>query len=125
MGQFMNHQVDPRIIFAAERTLLAWIRTGLSLMGFGFVVARFSLLMHEMGILIDEVRTPGFSLWIGFTLVILGVLVNIFAGYAYSKNMQRLVNNTPIEIKHWPMGRVVSLVLALAGLIMASYLLLI
>ena len=34
---------DPRILFAAERTLLAWVRTGLVMMGFGFVVARFGL----------------------------------------------------------------------------------
>ena len=33
--------LDPRIYFAAERTLLAWVRTGLAMMGFGFVVARF------------------------------------------------------------------------------------
>lgn len=32
---------DPRVPLAAERTLLAWLRTGLALMGFGFVVARF------------------------------------------------------------------------------------
>jgi putative membrane protein len=31
---------------AAERTLLAWIRTGLALMGFGFVVARFGLFLQ-------------------------------------------------------------------------------
>jgi uncharacterized membrane protein YidH (DUF202 family) len=35
--------LDPRVYFAAERTLLAWVRTGLALMGFGFVVARFPL----------------------------------------------------------------------------------
>ncbi len=34
-------EIDPRVVFAAERTLLVWIRTGLSLIGFGFVVARF------------------------------------------------------------------------------------
>jgi len=32
---------DPRVFFAAERTLLAWLRTGLTIMAFGFVVARF------------------------------------------------------------------------------------
>lgn len=32
---------DPRIYFAAERTLLSWIRTGIAVMGFGFIVGRF------------------------------------------------------------------------------------
>jgi len=36
---------DPRVRLAGERTLLAWIRTGLALMGFGFVVARFGLFL--------------------------------------------------------------------------------
>jgi putative membrane protein len=31
---------DPRIYFAAERTLLAWVRTGIAVVGLGFVVAR-------------------------------------------------------------------------------------
>ena len=39
---------DPRIYFAAERTFLAWIRTGLGLMGVGFAVARFGLFLREM-----------------------------------------------------------------------------
>ena len=39
---------DPRVRFAAERTLLAWVRTGVALMGFGFVVARFGLFLREL-----------------------------------------------------------------------------
>ncbi len=39
---------DPRIYFAAERTFLAWIRTGLGLMGVGFAVSRFGLFLREM-----------------------------------------------------------------------------
>ena len=37
---------DPRVFFAAERTLLAWVRTGLTIMAFGFVVARFGLFLR-------------------------------------------------------------------------------
>ena len=37
---------DPRVYFAAERTLLAWIRTGLTVMAFGFLVARFGLFLR-------------------------------------------------------------------------------
>jgi putative membrane protein len=37
---------DPRVFFAAERTLLAWLRTGLTVIGLGFVVARFGLFLR-------------------------------------------------------------------------------
>ncbi|MBX9584797.1 MAG: DUF202 domain-containing protein, partial [Gemmataceae bacterium] len=37
---------DPRVFFAAERTLLAWVRTGIGLVGLGFVVARFGLFLR-------------------------------------------------------------------------------
>lgn len=36
---------------ASERTLLAWVRTGLALMGFGFVVARFGMFLGERPVL--------------------------------------------------------------------------
>jgi putative membrane protein len=40
------NEPDPRVFFAAERTLLAWLRTGLTVMGLGFVVARFGLFLR-------------------------------------------------------------------------------
>ena len=43
-------QQDPRVYFAAERTFLAWIRTGLGLMGVGFAVSRFGLFLREFGV---------------------------------------------------------------------------
>ena len=67
---------------AAERTLLAWIRTGLALMGFGFVVARFGLFLQELQVAqhILPPRSYGLSLWFGTALIALGVIVNILAG---------------------------------------------
>jgi putative membrane protein len=44
----MRQRGDLRDYLAAERTLLPWIRTGLALMGFGFVVARFGLFLQEL-----------------------------------------------------------------------------
>ncbi len=61
---------DPRIYMAAERTLLAWIRTGLALMGFGFVVARFGLFLREMeAVGRSPVTRTAFSVWFGTALV--------------------------------------------------------
>jgi hypothetical protein len=39
---------DPRVYFAAERTFLAWIRTGLGLIGIGFAVSRFGLFFRQL-----------------------------------------------------------------------------
>ncbi len=72
---------DPRLYFAAERTLLAWIRTGLALMGFGFIVARFGLTLLELAELHQEKASSqtNYSLWVGVALVIVGVVITAAA----------------------------------------------
>jgi len=44
----LRRRADLRDYLAAERTLLAWVRTGLALMGLGFVVARFGLFVQQL-----------------------------------------------------------------------------
>src|SRR5579863_5945602 len=77
---------------AAERTLLAWIRTGLALMGFGFVVARFGIFLQEFQtIQHTTVAQPyGSSLWFGTALIAVGVIVNIFAGWHHVRLVRQL-----------------------------------
>ena len=79
-------QKDPHVFLAAERTLLAWIRTGLALMGFGFVVARFGLFLREVQAVEHQgqVAPPTLSLWFGTALVLMGVVVNIAAAINHS-----------------------------------------
>jgi putative membrane protein len=60
---------DPRVFFAAERTLLAWVRTGLTVMGLGFVVARFGLFLRMLR------RDPDASPHLGSTLIGVGLLL--------------------------------------------------
>lgn len=66
-----NTQGDPRVYFAAERTLLAWLRTGLAVVGLGFIVARFGLFLRLMRGTVDVAPHWG-STVIGVGLVTLG-----------------------------------------------------
>jgi inner membrane protein YidH len=115
---------DPRVYFAAERTFLAWIRTGLALMGFGFVVARFGLFLRELSMQQSQQpgRATGPSLWLGTGLVVVGVIVNISAVVTHIREVKLLRTGA------WVAGRTsgpavaLALLLSLAGIGLAAYL---
>lgn len=115
---------DPRDYFAAERTLLAWVRTGLAMMGFGFVVARFGLFLRELAAtgLQHESGHVGLSLWFGTGLVVLGVVVTFGSAVMHQRTVGRLARGEPLVFAKISLGVIVAWTLALLGLAMASYL---
>jgi putative membrane protein len=119
-----DEALDPRVYFAAERTLLAWVRTGLAMMGFGFVVARFGLFLRELAAVRDvsSHHSSGLSLWVGTTLVILGIAVNVAAAIKHWYTVRRLERGQPLRFRPWSLGMVVALLLGLLGLLTATYL---
>jgi len=77
----------PNDYLAAERTFLAWIRTGLALMGLGFVVARFGFFPQafETGQPNFQPRPYGPWFWFGTALIVLGVSVNVVCAWSHMR----------------------------------------
>jgi putative membrane protein len=113
---------DPRVRFAAERTLLAWVRTGVAMMGFGFVVARFGWFLREFAAQQQPAASSGWSLALGTGLIVLGVAVNAVAGIGHARFLRRHDRGEPYVAPAWSLGIVVSVLLAVLGIGMAAYL---
>lgn len=109
---------------AAERTLLAWIRTGLALMGFGFVLARFAVMLGELHLMqnVQPLQSSGFSLWSGTGLIAVGVIVNVFAGWHHLRMVRAL--DRGIRMSQYPtiMAVGIAFFMGLIGVAMAVYL---
>jgi putative membrane protein len=87
-----NAESDPRIYFAAERTLLAWIRTGLALMGFGFAIARFGLYLRQPQFVSGSVPTASRigSPFTGVALMTIGIVSIILSTAHYTMTIRKL-----------------------------------
>ena len=77
---------DPRVLLAADRTLLAWIRTALALIGFGFLLARLAMLGEGVpGTTLD----PGTSRVVGSVMLVCGLVVNVASAVWYARFVRR------------------------------------
>jgi putative membrane protein len=107
---------------ANERTFLAWVRTGVATIVFGFAIGRFSIALREFMKVqgYGAGSTPGLTSWLGMVSTVGGVLL-ILAGLSrYRKTRAQLDSNT-----FEPAGYVIDVVsylLGLFGLVLAGYL---
>ena len=86
-----------RVHMANERTFLAWIRTSISIMAFGFVVEKFSLFVKQMAYYLGKEAAPpppGYSSVIGIILVGLGVVMGVLAFVRYKAVERQIEEDT-------------------------------
>jgi putative membrane protein len=106
---------------ANERTFLAWVRTGIATIVFGFAIGRFSIALREfLKMQGYSSATPGLTTWLGIISTVGGVLLILAGLNRYRKTKAQLDSNT-----FEPAGFVIDLVsylLAIFGLVLAGYL---
>jgi putative membrane protein len=117
-------EIDSRIYMAAERTFLAWIRTGIALMGFGFVVARFGLFMRELTLAGTDQHpaSPSFSLPIGIGLISFGIVVNVVSVVRHRRYIAAIDRNDFRSAFGSTFAIWIALLLAFSGFAMTIYL---
>jgi putative membrane protein len=107
---------------ANERTLLAWSRTAVAIMALGFVVARFGLLIRELGPGQPQRLPTGTSTVFGVVLVLLGTALLVLGTVRYLRVGEAIQNRA----FRWSPGLGLALggLLLLTGLVLAIYLIL-
>ncbi len=108
---------------ANERTFLAWVRTSIALMGFGFVIVKFSLFLKELSLLLETRGVPskGYSSIVGVIMVAIGVIIILLAFLQYKKNDNQIKNNYFAPSSK--LALLVTFILIIGGIFLIFYLL--
>jgi len=96
-------------------------------MGFGFVVARFGLFLQQVEFIqhTSVGASPGFSLWFGTALIVVGVFVNLYSGWHHAILVKRLQRGEVTQAHPGFQIVIVAALLVGVGSAMAVYLVLV
>jgi putative membrane protein len=110
---------DPRVVLALERTTLAWTRTSLAVMGFGFVVGRLGVFLNELH---PAAPTSGRGQWIGLAIVLFGGVLQVVALATHATSVRRLRSTGLLPLRTMSPALIVSACLGALALVVAAYL---
>jgi putative membrane protein len=113
-----NELAKERNRAAYDRTLMAWIRTAISLIGFGFAIAKSYEYIHmdemeKTGRFIDQIHAP---LWFGMSFIVLGMLCILGGVIQYAEVVKRIQSAQFTYGEPRPLAKIVALILLIIGI---------
>jgi putative membrane protein len=113
-----NELAKERIRAAYDRTLMDWIRSAISVIGFGFAIAKSYeyIQMDEMektGRFIDQIHAP---LWFGMSFIVLGMLCILGGVIQYAEVVKRIQSAQFTYGEPRPLAKIVALILLIIGI---------
>ena len=116
---------DPRVFVAAERTLLAWLRTGITIMALGFVVSRFGLFVRLLATQSQQPVPAGqssLSAALGVAFVVAGALAIVVAAVQHRRFVATLPQADLPRAYSRLTALLLSLLVGVLGVVLAGYL---
>ena len=110
-----------RVHQANERTMLAWLRTGIALMAFGFAIARFGVFLRQVAAVGSATLHASPSLgsaWLGAALVAAGMVTSLSATLRY-RQVRQAIQRGDVGAPSATMVYVVGIGVAVIGLAMS------
>ena len=113
---------DAREHLANERTFLAWVRTSVAIMAFGFVVVKFTLFLRQLAFVLktDMPAQHGYSSVMGILLVAFGALIGLLSFTRY-KRVEYQLNNTGYRHSSF-LTTVLAVFVLITGILLVVYL---
>lgn len=106
---------------ANERTFLAWVRTSIALMGFGFVIVKFNLFLKQISFVLqaEDFSEKPHGTTVGTIMVAIGLIIAIFAYIQFNRNARQLATNTYAPATKLPL--LLTLIIAVGGAFLVAY----
>jgi putative membrane protein len=111
---------------ANERTFLAWVRTAIAVMAFGFLIERFDLFLKIAAPQLAEHQLAphgeSFANWAGLTFIVIGVATAVIAGLRFARTAKDIETEDEVASPGERFDLALAVMIGLLGASLALYL---